>query len=79
VAHTTATWLEALVRGQRRPRLAEERAAVAKVTAAEVQALARDVLRPETLRWVVSGAPRAAADAVQSARLGPLAPYTPRD
>ena len=49
------------------------------MTAPEIHAIARTALRPETLRWVVSGAPRATAQAVQSARLGALVPYAPRD
>ncbi|MFT3916344.1 MAG: insulinase family protein [Anaeromyxobacteraceae bacterium] len=79
VERSTGTWLDAVLRGQGRPRLAEERAAVAQVTPADLQAIARIALDPATLRWVVSGEPGPANLAARAVQLGPLVPYAPRD
>ena len=78
LARSTDTWLEATLLGKRGPRLDAERRALDQVTGAEVQAIARTVLRPDTLRWIVSGDPSAAALAIESTRLGRLRPYLAR-
>jgi zinc protease len=71
-------WLEATTTGAGRPRLEEERAEIERVSAEAVQRLARDVLRPEALRWIVSGDPRAAGRAVEANHLGRLQPLLPQ-
>ncbi len=63
----------ALGRGSPRPR--QERAELEQVTPEEVQRLARTLLRPDTLRWIMSGDRRAAARAIEANRLGKLVPY----
>jgi zinc protease len=69
-------WEEAIAHGRSRPRLDEERAELERVTAEGVQALAQQVLRPETIRWILSGDPRAAAAAVEANQLGRLQPFS---
>lgn len=69
---SAAAWLRAIATGSGHPRPELERAEIERVTAEGVQRLAREVLRPETLRWIVSGDPRAAARAVEANRLGRL-------
>lgn len=67
-----ATWLEALRMGRARPRLDEDRGGIERVSPDELRALARTVLRPSALRWIVSGEARAAAQAVEGNELGRL-------
>jgi zinc protease len=71
-----AAWLHALALGKARPRLAEERAELERIAPDEVRALARSVLTPAALRWIVSGEPRTAARAVDGNRLGTLRALT---
>jgi zinc protease len=69
-------WEEAIAQGRGHPRLDEERAELQSVTAEAVQALAQQVLRPETIRWILSGDPRAATAAVEANQLGTLRPFS---
>jgi zinc protease len=63
-------WMEALVLGEARPALEGRRARLERVTADEVWRLAREGLRPASLRWVVSGDRKAAARAAEENGLG---------
>jgi predicted Zn-dependent peptidase len=72
VANETEAWTEALVLGQQEPRRAREEAEIAAVTAEELGRIARIALRPEGLRWILSGDPAIAAKAVRKNRLGRL-------
>lgn len=74
-AGIAAAWTEALARGEAWPRPAEERAALEQVGPAEVQRLARTVLDPRTLSWILSGERRAATQAAAGGRLGPVVPF----
>ncbi len=71
-AGSADAWVEAIALGRPGPRLGERRAELEKVMADEVQALAAKVLRPDTIRWIVSGDPKVAALAVQESGLGRL-------
>jgi zinc protease len=75
VDRAAEAWIEAIGLRGGAPRLEEERAALERVTAEQVRRVAATVLRPETLRWVLSGDPAAAAKAVQANRLGKLVPF----
>jgi hypothetical protein len=68
----TRTWLRALTLGTGAPRLEAEHKELEQVTTAEVQKLPRTVLRPQAIRWVVSGERRAASQAFASAGFGKL-------
>jgi predicted Zn-dependent peptidase len=63
-------WLEAIAMGAERPSLERRRSDLERVTADEVARLAREVLRPAALRWVVSGDRKAAALASEANGLG---------
>ncbi|HET9551469.1 MAG TPA: insulinase family protein [Anaeromyxobacteraceae bacterium] len=63
-------WSSALLLGEDRPRPERQRAALEAVTPAELWRVAREVLRPEALRWVVSGEPRVAEWAAKVNGLG---------
>lgn len=67
---TSATWTRAIVLGAGAPRLDEERAELGKVTAGDVQRVARAVLKARSIHWVVSGDRRAASRAVEASKLG---------
>lgn len=77
VSSTTRAWLFALTLGNGAPRLEQERAEIERVTAKDVQRLARSLLRPGTIRWVLSGDKQAATKAVQANALGKLRPFAP--
>jgi len=66
----TQAWIEALLLGQERPRPERRRAEVEAVTAEELWRAAQEVLRPEAIRWVVSGEPKVAERASREAGLG---------
>ncbi|MGC4117716.1 MAG: pitrilysin family protein [Myxococcales bacterium] len=73
----SASWVEALSLGQARPpTLEERRAAVEAVTLEEIQRLAKKLLAPESVRWILSGEPEPALKAVEAAQLGKLRPVT---
>lgn len=63
-------WVTAIVLGNGTPQPEQERAALLRVTADDVQKLARVVLNPGTLRWVVLGERGAATRAVEGNKLG---------
>jgi predicted Zn-dependent peptidase len=63
-------WLEAVALGDGLPHVERERAAVAAVTVEEVAGLARELLAPGALRWIVSGEPAVAARAAAANGLG---------
>jgi zinc protease len=65
-------WIEAIALRGGAPRLEQERAELERVTAEQVRRVAATVLRPDGLRWVLSGDPAVAARAVQANRLGRL-------
>jgi zinc protease len=69
-------WTRAIGLGESRPRLEEERAEIARIGGEEIRALAKAVLRPSTLRWIVSGEPRAASRAVEGNGIGRLRALT---
>jgi zinc protease len=69
-------WERAMSFGRLRPGLEEERAAIDRLGPEEVRTLARAVLRPSTLRWIVSGEPRAASRAVEGNGIGRLRALT---
>jgi len=72
--HISAAWTEAIALGEDRPRPERRRAELMAVTADELWRAAREVLRPEATRWVVSGETAAAARASEANGLGaPLA------
>jgi zinc protease len=71
------TWVEAVAIGTGAPRLEQERAAIEKVTAAEVQKLARSVLSLKTVRWVVSGDKLVASRAIEATGVGRLHKISP--
>lgn len=70
-------WVTAIALGERYPRPGQERAELERVTAADVQRLARGVLRAGTLRWIVSGDPGVAARAAAANGMGRLVTLTP--
>lgn len=70
VEQLSAAWVEALALGRPAPRLAEERAALERVSAADVQRLGRTVFDPAAVRWILSGDTRVAARAAEAAGLG---------
>ena len=72
VFDTSQEWLRAIALGTGAPRIEEERAEIASVTAADVHKLARTILARGSTRWVVSGDRSAAARAVQGNALGQL-------
>lgn len=74
--HASETWTKAIVIGSGSPRLAEEWAEIEKVTAEDIQKVARVVLKANTIRWVVSGDRRAASRATEANSLGRL--YVPK-
>jgi len=74
----TRTWLEALTLGSGVPHPEQERAALEKVTASDVQKLARTLLRPKTVRWMVSGDKSLATRAVEASGFGKLRPFVPK-
>ena len=76
VVSSTRTWLKALTLGYGAPRLDQERAALERVTAKDVQKIARAIFKPKTIRWVVSGDRRIATQAVE-ASAGKLKPFVP--
>lgn len=78
VAGLTRSWEEAIVLGEDRPRPGRRRAELAAVTTAQVRELARTVLRPGSLRWILSGEPAAAARATAANGLGVVAPLQPQ-
>ena len=65
-------WVEALARGLRAPQFEPERAALERVTPADVQRAARSVLRPGAVQWILSGDTVAAGSAARANGLGPL-------
>lgn len=67
-------WVEALARGLAAPRLEQEAAEVERVTAADVQRVARAVFQPDAVRWIFSGDTVPAATAAAANRLGALRP-----
>jgi zinc protease len=67
-------WLEALALGQAAPRPEERRAALERVEAGDLQRLARALLRPGAVRWILSGDTAAATRAADAAGQGPLRP-----
>jgi zinc protease len=71
---TAEAWLEAIALRGGLPRLEQERAELERVGPDEVRRVAAAALRAESLRWILSGDPAAAARAVQEARLGKLVP-----
>jgi zinc protease len=74
VDRAAEAWIEAIALRGGAPRLDQERAELERVTAEQVRRVAATVLRPDGLRWVLSGEPAAAARAVQANRLGKLMP-----
>jgi zinc protease len=70
VAREAAAWVEAIALGPGAPRPEQERADVAAVTAEEVQRIAAAALRPDGLRWILSGDPAVAARAARASGLG---------
>jgi len=77
VVSSTRTWLKALMLGYGAPRLDQERAALERVTAKDVQKIARTIFKPKTIRWVVSGDRRIATQAVEASGAGKLKPFVP--
>lgn len=69
-ARIHAAWVDAVALGEDRPRPERRRTELAAVTADELWQVAREVLRPEAVRWVVSGEPAAAERAAQANGLG---------
>jgi len=67
------SWLDALEFGSGTPKIAEERAAIERVTAADVRKVAETMLAPKTMRWLVSGDKKAA----RAASLGTVQPWSP--
>ena len=67
------TWREAIALGTPRPSLERRRAEIERVTVDDLARLAQEVLRPETIRWVVSGERLVAASATAANGLGPPA------
>jgi zinc protease len=65
-------WTEAIAIGPGAPRPEAERRDVGAVTAAEVRRIAAVALRPDGLRWILSGDPAVAAEAVRASGLGRL-------
>ena len=74
---TTHTWLRAIALGTGSPRLDRERAEIEKVTSADLEKLARTVLSPKTIRWVLSGDRVVATRAVEGNGLGKLHKLSP--
>jgi predicted Zn-dependent peptidase len=77
VLTSTRTWMQALTLGYGAPRLEQERAGIEKVTARDVQRVAKAIFRARTIRWVVSGDRKVAAHAVESSGAGRLKAYGP--
>ncbi|MCA1828809.1 MAG: insulinase family protein [Myxococcales bacterium] len=77
VLTSTRTWLKALTLGYGAPRLEQERAGIEKVTPKDVLRVAHAIFKPKTIRWVVSGDHKIAAQAVESSGAGKLKPYVP--
>jgi zinc protease len=71
------TWERAIALGNGTPRIEQERAEIEKVTAKEVQKVAREVLSLKTTRWVFSGEKQAASHAVDANHLGRLRQISP--
>jgi predicted Zn-dependent peptidase len=78
VAQLAGSWVRALVRGHAAPRPAQERADLERVTAADVHRLARALLEPGSLRWILSGDARVAARAAEATGMGRLRPLAPQ-
>lgn len=77
VEPVAAAWIRALALGQSAPRLAQERSAIERVTAADVQRAATALLDAGGVRWILSGDARVAARAAQANGLGALQPLAP--
>ena len=77
VNRVTHSWLTAITLGNGTPRIEQERAEIEKVTAKDVQKLARRLFRLETFRWVVSGERKAAAQAFEASGYGKLRRFSP--
>lgn len=71
-AGVAGAWLRALALGQAAPRLAEERAALERASAAEVQRAAQALFAPGAVRWILSGDAKVAARAAEANGLGRL-------
>lgn len=67
-----AAWTEAIALGRGAPAPPEARREIASATAAEVRRIAATALRPDGIRWILSGEPAAAERAVRATRLGRL-------
>jgi zinc protease len=65
-------WVDAIALRGGIPRPEQERAELERVRPEDVRRVAAAALRPETLRWILSGDPAVAARAVQANRLGRL-------
>jgi zinc protease len=73
-AGLSRAWLGALARGEDAPHPDRELAALRAVTPADVQRVARQVLRPDALQWIASGDAAAAAQAAGATGRGPFRP-----
>ena len=73
----TREWLRAITMENGAPRLAQDSAAIERVTLADVQKLAQQIFKLKTFRWVVSGDPGAAKQAFEAPGLGKLKPFAP--
>jgi predicted Zn-dependent peptidase len=65
-------WLEAISTGAGAPRVEQTVADLEKVTAEEVQSLARAAFAPEALRWILSGEQGPVAAALGGNPMGAL-------
>lgn len=65
-------WTEAIALGDPAPRGAREAAEIAATTGEDVRRVAAAALRPDGLRWILSGDPAVAARAVRANGLGRL-------